>query len=789
MERGNHNTTEQTSGWQLKEEQLKALIQRYKLLSDASVDAIVIHEYGKVLYTNKALTRDFGYERQELRGRPVEVLLNPAVHDIFIEALQGNDYEYFETIGKRKDGSSFTIEVHVKPPDRENDLYRAVVLRDITKRKTVERQLLRTETEYKKLFEDSMDAIYITSKNGNVVDVNNAFLELFGYKKSEMRHFDILGIYATPEDRSRFIENIEKRGAINDFEVKLVRKNGQVIDCLLSSSLRRSADNEIIGYQGIIRDISDLKKANEMKKAMELAERSADMKSRFLSNMSHEIRTPLNAIFGITNLLNETALSEQQRHYLDVVHFSTDHLLSLVNDILDYSKIEAGKMQLDLIEFSLNELLDNLKSTAQYKISQKGLDFSIKKDSHVPNFLFGDPVRLKQVLLNLLSNAIKFTEEGYIELMVKQLEEKENYVTLYFAITDTGIGIPKDKQALIFDSFTQGTDSTTRLFGGTGLGLAISKRLVDMQGGSINLRSEEGMGSTFTFTLKFKKTSGERYLARKERESPGIPKDLDNLRILLVEDNKVNQFVTSETILKWGNNLTIDLADDGQIALDMFRNKEYDLIIMDVQMPVMDGHTATRHIRNHFPESKKSVPILAMTAFATAGEADRCIAAGMDDYIPKPFNPRNLHNKIAALTGRMALLPENIPAGNDENGNSNGVPLVNLRYLDSLAQGDSSLKRKMLEVMIDEGPADLARINELLASKHWEKFAGAVHKFKSTATFIGNKELEVLLKKMEQQARNGEELEGLPHMVRQVEDAFSRIIGILKEKVTELHEE
>lgn len=760
---------------------LEALVTKYKILSDASVDAIAIVEGDTIRYINKAFSETFGYGRKESKGNSIFNMLTSAVHDILEDALHTEDYAIFPTIGKRKDQSTFTAEVHVEPCKELP--YMAVIIRDISKRKALEKQLNRTETEYKQLFEDTKDAIYISSKEGKFLDVNHAALDLLGYSKNEMLEMDILNLYAHPEDRKSFIQHIETKGAINDFEVQLVRKDNTIIDCLLSSSIRRNSEGQITGYQGIIRDITDLKKTADLKRAIAIAERSAEMKSQFLANMSHEIRTPLNAIFGITNLLQDTTLSEQQRHYVDVVQSSTDHLLVLVNDILDLSKFEAGKLRLDPIEFSLDELLHELEDTIDLRVAQKQLSFTIKKGAHVPNYLLGDSVRLKQILLNLLSNAIKFTEEGEVELIVRLLEEKEHFVHLYFAVTDTGIGIPKDKQAIIFDSFTQGNDNTTRLFGGTGLGLAITKRLVEMQGGHITLRSEEGKGSTFSFTLKFATTTGEEYLLRKEAEHQYQVKDLGDLSILLVEDNKVNQFVTSETISKWGTGLHIELADNGQQALDKLKAQDFDIILMDVQMPIMDGHTATQKIRKEFDPPKSKVPILAMTAFATAGEADRCIASGMDDYIPKPFNPKNLYNKIAELTGRLfgdvitmqEEPPEEVKAVKVEE------PILNLRYLDTLAQGDEGLRHQMLQVLVDESPDDLAKLRELLNKEDWDRFASAAHKFKSSATFIGNKYLEKQLKNMELMARGKDNLQKLPAMLQEVEELFDKALVLIRE--------
>lgn len=767
-----------------RETYLKALFLKYKLLSDASLDGIAIHDDGTIIYSNQTLGKMFGYHRNEVRGHDIRDLLSSNIRQQLAIALKDEEEGFIESIANRKDGTTFMVEVHFTEfREDDGEVFRAVIIRDISKRKAVERRLQQSEAEFKKLFEDSKDAIYMSNKDGTIQAFNQAGMELLGYTRHEIYKLNTRDLYANPDDRQQFIKEIEQFGAIRDYEVKLKKSSGELIDCLLTSSIRRDNEGRIIGYQGIIRDITDIKMANELKRAKELAEKSAELKSRFLANMSHEIRTPLNAIFGITNLLDDTALTEQQRHYLDVIGSSTDHLLVLVNDILDFSKIEAGKLQIEPVEFSLTDMLENLKSSANFRVSQKGLQFNILKNERVPEFLYGDSVRLKQILLNLLSNAIKFTEEGQVDLIIKVLEEKESFVKLYFAVRDTGIGIEEDKQKVIFDSFTQASGDTTRLFGGTGLGLAITKRLVEMQGGAIALKSTVGKGSTFSFTLTFKTTTGEQYKLRKSKESLDQIYDLGNLKVLLVEDNKVNQFVTSETITRWGENLTMDLADDGAKALRLVKRNDYDLIIMDVQMPVMDGHTATKKIRTEFDEPKRSVPILAMTAFATAGEAEKCLKSGMDDYIPKPFNPKNLYNKIAELTGRtggklIGKMEEPI-AQNKETGGT----LIDLKYLDSITQGDEDLKSKMIQVIIDESPADIARLNELCEEGNWEKLAGAAHKFKSSATFIGNKGLEKELKSIELMARGGNNLDKIPAMISHVDSVFKEALELLKKEL------
>jgi len=761
----------ENEGWKGYENSLKSLVTKYKLLSDASLDAIIIHDNGHIRYMNRAALRLFGYERMELRRIHIKNLFAPGARDLIYEAIVNSEQSCFEAIAFRKDGSAFPVEATFEIFSEANEFQiRAAVFRDISKRKDIEKQLMRSEREYRKLFEEAKDAIYITSKDGSILDANMALLELFKYQKEELLKLNVINLYVNPVDRERFIRTVESEKSVRDFEVTLKDREGVPINCLVTSSVRYDQMGKITGYQGIIRDITNVKKTEELERAKKLAERSAQLKSRFLANMSHEIRTPLNAVFGITNLLSDTPLNDQQKHYIDLIQTSTDHLLVLINDILDFSKIEAGKLDVESEEFNLYDLLQNLADTVDFRLKEKDLQFTLDMDELLPEFVIGDSVRINQVLLNLLSNAIKFTEEGEIRLKIKLLESKESFASIQFSVKDTGIGISKENQEKIFDLFTQGGDQVTRVYGGTGLGLAISKRLVEMMGGKLVLRSKENYGSTFSFSLQLKIGSGENMA---KEEDSFVFRDLGSIRILLVEDNKVNQYVMAETIRRWGQNIYIEVADNGLKAYQAVKEKDFDLVIMDVQMPVMNGHEATRRIRERLPEAKKGVPILAMTAFATAGEAEKCLSSGMDDYIPKPFNPKNLYTKVARLSGVKlgnAILQEknrhNLQEEEVKRGKS--AQKYNLSYLNTITQGDEDLKLKMLQTILDEAPEELSRIKAFYISNDWSKLRGAAHKFKSTLVFLGNKKLETVVKKIEQNARNESEHVKIGDMINYV---------------------
>ncbi len=389
-------------------------------------------------------------------------------------------------------------------------------------------------------------------------------------------------------------------------------------------------------------------------KEREFASRSAKIKQQFLANMSHEIRTPMNAIVGMTRLLLAKNPRNDQKKYLDAINRSSDHLLVIINDILDYSKIEEGKMKLELMPFSIREMMNDLHETFQLKAEEKKLDFKCTVNDNVPVAVIGDPVRISEVLINLVGNAIKFTHEGSVTVDCMSLG---NYVdangnivpdvkNIRFTVSDSGIGIPENQIEKIFESFSQSDGNSRRQFGGTGLGLTISRQLVELHGGKISVISRYGQGSVFSFTIPMEVTdsSNIRIIENKPAE---VPASLSKLRVLLVEDNELNQIVAIDTLQFHLPGISVDVAANGKTAIEKIKQHEYDVVLMDIQMPILDGYETTRIIRNELPEPKNKIVIIAMTAGALKSEAERCLNAGMDDYIAKPFEPAILLQKLS----------------------------------------------------------------------------------------------------------------------------------------------
>jgi PAS domain S-box-containing protein len=497
----------------------------------------------------------------------------------------------------------------------------------------------------------SFNSVIIANKKGEIEWVNDSFTRLSGYtlqeiKQGERALFKIINDIISQREKKSNKNNGKKIPA--SYERECFTKGGKRYWVISTITPVLDENGEIERIIIIDTDITQRKHIEE-----ELV-RTNSIKEQFLANMSHEIRTPMNAIVGFTDLLLKTDPTPEQKQYIDAVKTSGRNLIVIINDILDFSKIGSGKITFEQIEFDLRHLISTLTELMLPKSMEKNIRISTKIDRRVPSQLVGDPTRLNQILLNLVGNAIKFTEKGGVTIVADFVSENKENIQLRFSVIDTGIGIPQNKQAYIFEGFTQATNDTNRKYGGTGLGLTIVKQLVELQGGTIAVQSRVDSGSRFILNFKFKKTLPENVvpgkLFNKKIELPNV----ERLNVLLVEDNTLNQILAKKVLTNW--NWNVDVADNGLIAVQKVKNHMYDIILMDIQMPEMDGYETTQYIRERTSLDKRNIPIIAITAHAISGEAEKCYMVGMNDYLSKPFDEKILYEKIIT-----AVKKNNIP--------------------------------------------------------------------------------------------------------------------------------
>lgn len=513
------------------------------------------------------------------------------------------------------------------------------------------RELEASEEQHRLLFEKNPTPMFICSlETKRILAVNDLVISKYGYSRHEFTQMTILDLHHEIDLADIILyseKGINGEDTFSEWIHVLKDKSEIAVELVAKSIIYDNKAARLVS----INDVTEVKQyQNELIEAKQIAENSEELQSQFLSNMSHEIRTPMNGIIGLSRILIETKLNVEQRQFVDAIIQSSENLMVIINDILDFSKIEAGKVLLDKTSFDLDKLLSTLKGIMSISANDKGLKLIIEKDADVPAWVIGDRIRMSQILTNLVSNAIKFTEHGEIKIKVSNAgTDKEDKVKLVFNIVDTGIGIPDNKIDSIFQSFTQASSSTTRTHGGTGLGLTITKQLIELQEGKIWIASELGKGSTVSFDIEYDVATNAHAIEHglqgiEKKPNNIILQELQGVNILLVEDHPINQMLATKVLENWG--LNVDLAENGQIALDMVASKNYELILMDISMPVMDGLTATKHIRSGKYSMNPDISIVAMTASALSGENQKCFDAGMNDYISKPFDPQNLLEKI-----------------------------------------------------------------------------------------------------------------------------------------------
>lgn len=502
------------------------------------------------------------------------------------------------------------------------------------------------------LFEHAPCAYISTLIDGTVVRANETFCKWTGFSKAELvMKVKLQDLFTT--GGKIFYEThvsplIQMQSFVSEIQLDILRKNGKELPTLFNAVVRKVAIGQPLSLRVTLYNISDRKNfEKELILAKKRAEKAAQAKSEFISMLSHEIRTPMNAIIGIANLFEATELSPKQKEYLRTLKFSSEHLLGLINDILDFSKIEAGRAVLVEKSFNLHELMFSIAMSLKVKADEKGVGVNVTIDPNVPTFIKADPLKIGQVLTNLLGNAIKFTSEGHVGITIGLKQKFARSVSLDFKVMDTGIGISADKLSSIFDEFVQADQEVSLTYGGTGLGLAISQKLIELYGSRIDVKSELGTGSEFSFNLVLKigETTQEALDIHDMKDSMPKKQAFNGLKALIVEDNNVNVFVLSKFLESWG--IEYEVASNGQEGLEKAQLRTFDVILMDIRMPIMSGFQATQEIRNLEGAYFKDIPIIALSASTKVGLTDHLAGVPFTDFVGKPFRPEELFQKIA----------------------------------------------------------------------------------------------------------------------------------------------
>jgi PAS domain S-box-containing protein len=646
-------------------------------------------------------------------------------------------------------------------------------------KKEIHTNKLRVTNYSRSLIEASRDPLFTINTNGKITDMNNASINVIGLSRKKLIGTDFSTYFTEPEKAKKGFLEIFEKGFITDFPLTIT--DHKLTDVLFNGSIYKDEHGVVLGIVVVARDITDLKRTekelteskiftelaleiteeakSKAESAQTVAENALKAKQQFLSNMSHEIRTPMNAIIGFTKVLLKTKLSDKQTEYLDAIKLSGDALIVLINDILDLAKVDAGKMTFERIPFKMRLSLAAMLHLFHTKILEKNISLKKTYDTTIPETLLGDPVRLHQIILNLVSNAVKFTDSGSIHIDIKLIEESDTQVLIQFSVIDTGIGIPLEKIDHIFENFQQATSETSRLYGGTGLGLAIVKQLIEQQQGTIEVKSVLGKGTCFLFTLPFKKTSNL-------PEIENIPlnevvETMKNIRVLEVEDIPLNQLLMRTLLDEFG--FEKDIASNGKIALDFLAKSSYDIILMDLQMPEMNGFETTDYIRNVL---KSNIPIIALTADVTTVDLDKCKEVGMNDYIAKPVDEEVLLTKISHLVKNKSI----------EDASTLHVPMlenykfINLEYLNTRTKSNPQLMLEMISLYLNQTPGLILEMKQSLFMEDWSTLQATAHKIMPSFSIMGmSNDFEIMAKKVQEYANSQKQTEGISELVHELE--------------------
>lgn len=654
--------------------------------------------------------------------------------------------------------------------------------------KNLNKNKMQTSTKYdfqytRSLIEASLDPLVTINSEGKITDMNEATVNVIGMTRKELTGTDFFDYFTEPQKAREVYQEVFALGSVTDSPLCLRNVSNKLTDVLFNGSVYKDDNGKVMGVVIVARDVTERNRIEQelieakvfaemassiaeiakikAENAMMKAEDAVKAKQQFLSNMSHEIRTPMNSILGFTKVILKTELTLKQKEYLSAIKLSGDAMIVLINDILDLAQVDSGKMTFEENPFRLSSSISSMLHLFETKIQEQNLRLVQEYDKRIPAVILGDAARLHQIFINLVSNAVKFTTEGKIIFSTRLVQEDKENVLIEFAIADTGIGISVENRDLIFDNFQQATNGTSRLYGGTGLGLAIVKKLVESQGGQIKVHSVLGEGTTFSFTLNFKKTTKK---AKQDVEYLEMDENVQSVKVLVVEDIALNRLLMKALLDEFG--FEQEFAENGRVAIEMLEKNKYDIILMDLQMPEMNGFEATTYIRNIL---KLSTPIVALTADVTTVDLKKCLEIGMNDYIAKPVDERILYSKIVNLVSNHAE-QEEIDLNSTKEIVVELQKSINLEYLDRCTRSNSGLMAEMISIYLEQTPPLIALMKKSLIERDWKSLGAASHKMIPSFSIVGmSVEYEEMAVKIQDFANSQHQIEEISEMLDKLE--------------------
>ena len=760
------------------------------LIENSAVVIYATDVNGHFIYVSKKCEALTGYSPAELTGKHFTFLIDASwredVQKFYANQFaKGTKETVFQFPIKTKEGDEKWVEQNVVMlfENSQPSGFQSIV-KDITEKKItedllrqVERKLKSEQEEFRFRLQGILDnmpmLVYLKDLDGRFLLINQQFREVMGLTDEEVlgrTSFEVEKVKDNAQVNAQIDEEVRRTLKPIEIEYKKTTREGNRSMLTVKFPLVDGA-GRVFAIGGFSKDITDLVEQREKLVSARLkAEQAERLQEEFLANMSHEIRTPMNGITGMTNLLMETDLSEQQKEFVKLIKQSSDTLLVIINDVLDLSKIKAGKMILEETDFVLNEVVDQVAGPMKIRTQAKGITLQTKIDPSIPVYLKGDPHKLIQVLNNLVSNAVKFTEKGGISINIEKGQETEENVSLNFTVTDSGIGIAKENLQYIFESFAQAPEDTTRKFGGTGLGLAITKKLIELQSGNISVDSVLGQGTQFRFALNYKKSNKKASQNRSRQRRYDV--SFENKKLLLVEDNAINQKVILHILNKAG--IKTEIAENGRLAIDKLESgKQYDFIIMDLQMPEMDGFQATTYIRKKL---NSQTPIIAMTASALRNEKLRCFELGMNAYLTKPFVPEDLFEQLGKLYSKQRQA-----MSSEENSNNDWYDLSGL----ALSDGGEEIKNSLI-YFLKMAPLYLEEIRGHAIHEEWSEILLKARTLLKLMEELRIKEMSANVQLIIDMIEHNMDLENIPALIKILVEQFALIEPMFEAELSHL---